>query len=190
MKDRPDFLENSLIVAAHPDDELLWFNSILHEVDEVAIVFRDFWAKPEIGAARAAAIAAFPRPNVRCLDIAESGVYGCADWKNPIETRSGLDLSYGEPARELRRLLKASLKGMGAGAGLRVAETRIASIYEANAERLAAALRPLLRPGMNVFTHNPWGEYGHEEHVQVCRVLQRLRREIGFRLWNEQLLHR
>ena len=36
---------------------------------------------------------------------------------------------------------------------------------------------------MNVFTHNPWGEYGHEEHVQVFRVLACLREEIGFRLW-------
>ncbi len=34
-----------------------------------------------------------------------------------------------------------------------------------------------------VFTHNPWGEYGHEEHVQVYRAVSTLRRELGFELW-------
>ncbi len=183
MLDRADFLRNSVIVAAHPDDELLWFNAILRDVDRVFIVFRDFWAKPALGAAREAAIAAFPRPAVECLNFEESGVYGCANWKKPVETEFGLDISYGEPVRELRRLLKATLRGVGIGQALRVAETRIASIYEANTERLVATLRPRLSADMNVFTHNPWGEYGHEEHVQVCRALQKLRREIGFRLW-------
>ena len=34
MTHKPAFLEDSLIVAAHPDDELLWFTSILKDVDE------------------------------------------------------------------------------------------------------------------------------------------------------------
>jgi hypothetical protein len=36
---------------------------------------------------------------------------------------------------------------------------------------------------MNVLTHNPWGEYGHEEHVQIFRVLRALQDEIEFGLW-------
>jgi hypothetical protein len=32
-------------------------------------------------------------------------------------------------------------------------------------------------------THNPWGEYGHEEHVQVFRVVKALQVELGFKLW-------
>jgi hypothetical protein len=35
----------------------------------------------------------------------------------------------------------------------------------------------------NVVTHNPWGEYGHEEHVQVFRAVESLQRELGFMLW-------
>jgi hypothetical protein len=35
---------------------------------------------------------------------------------------------------------------------------------------------------MNIFTHNPWGEYGHEDHVQVYRIVESLRRELGFKL--------
>ena len=35
----------------------------------------------------------------------------------------------------------------------------------------------------NVIAHGPWGEYGHEEHVQVFRVVASLATEMGFRLW-------
>ena len=60
---------------------------------------------------------------------------------------------------------------------------QIAQAYRDNYETLYRTLLPLLKPDMNVFTHNPWGEYGHEDHVQVFRVLDRLRDEIGFKLW-------
>jgi LmbE family N-acetylglucosaminyl deacetylase len=59
----------------------------------------------------------------------------------------------------------------------------VARAYEANHAAILAALEPRLRPDMNVFTHNPWGEYGHEEHIQVFQVLNALRERIGFRLW-------
>ncbi len=39
---RPAFLRNSVIVAAHPDDELLWFGSVLKDVERVILVFRRF----------------------------------------------------------------------------------------------------------------------------------------------------
>ena len=29
MPARPDFLTNSMIIGAHPDDEMLWFNAIV-----------------------------------------------------------------------------------------------------------------------------------------------------------------
>jgi len=35
----------------------------------------------------------------------------------------------------------------------------------------------------NVITHNPWGEYGHEEHVQLYRVVKSLQAEMGFSIW-------
>jgi LmbE family N-acetylglucosaminyl deacetylase len=183
MLNKPDILKNSVIIAAHPDDELLWFNSVLSEVDQVYIVFRDYWAQPELGPKRSAAIAEFPRPNVECLNIPESGCYGCANWDDPVENESGLSLFPGEAVRELRRQAKMALRSVGIGQALKFPGTRISTIYEENAKRLEAALRSRLRADMNVFTHNPWGEYGHEEHVQLCRILQKLRREIGFHLW-------
>lgn len=182
MPARPDFLTNSMIVAAHPDDELLWFNAILKQVDQVVVVFRPFWAKPDLAAKRAAALAAFPRDGVRCLDVQESGAYGCANWMNPEETADGLALTLESQKREWKRVSKVALQRAGVPID-KVADRSVLAAYQQNAILIRDHLRPLLKPGMNVFTHNPWGEYGHEEHVQLFRVLQALRAEIGFDLW-------
>lgn len=183
MTKRPDFLRNSLIIGAHPDDELLWFNSILRDVDEVAIVYCDFWAQPGLGDARRAAIAAYPRDNVFCLGIAESGAYGCANWSDPELSPCGITFSVEANRREMTRLARKSLSAVQAMDSKRVARDSVARAYEANFHALCAALEPRLRPDMNVFTHNPWGEYGHEEHIQVFRALNLLRDRIGFKLW-------
>lgn len=172
-----------MIIGAHPDDELLWFNSILRHADEVVIVFKDFWAQPHIGAARAAAIADYPRDRVTCLDIAESGAHGCADWSDPAENEFGLTLGLEANRRELTRFARISLSKVAAYPPGNIATASVARAYSANFKLIGEALRPRLSRQMNVFTHNPWGEYGHEEHVQVFRVLQRLREEIGLKLW-------
>ncbi len=183
MTARPDFLADSLIVAAHADDELLWFGSILPEVDEVVIVFRDFWAKPGLGDRRARALAEHPHPRIGFLGLAESGAAGCADWSDPRESEDGIRLGFETQRRGLTRAARIALPKVGPLAGAAAPAERVEALYRANFMRLVADLRPRLRPGMNVFTHNPWGEYGHEEHVQLFRALQTLRREIGFRLW-------
>jgi LmbE family N-acetylglucosaminyl deacetylase len=47
---------------------------------------------------------------------------------------------------------------------------------------LRRALAPKLREFDVVFTHNPWGEYGHPDHVQLCAVVASLSAEYGFRV--------
>lgn len=178
-----DFLRNSVIIGAHPDDELLWFNSILRDVDEVIVVYTDFWAKPGLGDRRRLALAEFPRPNVSSLNIAESGAYGCADWSNPVPSDYGLAFSIEANRRALTHMTRRSLQMVGAGRPEKLATEAVARAYETNYARIRDALRERLSPDMNVFTHNPWGEYGHEEHVQLFRILDSLRSEIGFRLW-------
>ena len=133
---------------------MLWFSSVLWRVDRVVLAFRDYDAVPGLGQRRAAALAELPY-RVTCLGIPEAGSWHLADWANPRITEFGLALNSPSASRR----------------------------YEANFHILRSRLRAELTSDTAVFTHNPWGEYGHEDHVQLYRVLEGLRREIGFRMW-------
>jgi hypothetical protein len=149
-------LEKAILVVAHPDDEVLWFSSILREVGKIIIAFKDYDAVPGLGARREAAMAELPYAHLTCLGIAEAGSLKRANWDDPMPTGYGIALD--APA-----------------------ETRLR--YEENFGRLCAALAAELRSATDVFTHNPWGEYGHEDHVQVHRAIASLSVPLGFRLW-------
>ena len=66
---------------------------------------------------------------------------------------------------------------------LRILDHFSADEYRATFDKLSKALRPRFAGIRNVIAHGPWGEYGHEEHVQVFRVVAHLAAEMGFRLW-------
>ncbi len=182
ISSRTAFLRNSLLVAAHPDDEVLWFGSILRDVEEVILVFQDNWKFPMLGQSRLNAIREHPHPNIICLGIGEAVVNGCGNWKNPIPNGIGLALSSRAVFREYKRRAKKAMGGFTQDQRYRMSRD-IFRAYQENYDRIRSELRPHLQPGMNVFTHNPWGEYGHEDHVQIYRVLEQLRKEIGFTLW-------
>lgn len=172
-----DFLSNSLIVAAHPDDELLWFGAILKQVDQVIVVFEDFWPDPNMGAARRVALDNFPRDGVTSLRLSEAASYGCADWRNPKISAHGIELTRQCELRDAKQwLLRLAGRSKAPKQGIR-------SRYRQNYHDLVDRLRSQLNAEMNVFTHNPWGEYGHEDHVLVHRALCALSQEIGFKLW-------
>ncbi|WP_136658971.1 PIG-L family deacetylase [Nitratireductor sp. XY-223] len=172
-----DLLSNSVIIAAHPDDELLWFGAILKKVDRVIMVYEDFWPNPEVGNARAAVLDDYPRAGVTSLRIAEAATHSCADWNDPKLSEYGIELGFEATKRDLKQSVKRLLGKSRAPRG------GINAHYKQNFERVYTALKPLLMPEMNVFTHNPWGEYGHEDHIQVFRAVDRLRGEIGFTQW-------
>ena len=148
--------EHTILVVAHPDDEVLWFSSILQRVGLIIIAFRDYDAVPGLGNRRAAAIAELPYANLVCLAIPEAGSLKLADWQNATVTESGLAL-LGSPAVQRR--------------------------YETNFTTLKAQLADLLRGVTEVYTHNPWGEYGHEDHIQVHRAVENLSAAYGFQMW-------
>ncbi|MEM7300863.1 MAG: hypothetical protein AAF468_07230 [Pseudomonadota bacterium] len=178
---KQEFLKNSVIVAAHPDDEVLWFSSILDQVGHVAIVYQDYWADPEIGEKRARAIADFPLKNVTSLEIEEAGTWGCADWNNPVANDVGLAFTRQADIRSLKLALKKMASKRVAAAAKNISS--IGGKYRSNYGVIRDGLRPILQGAENVFTHNPWGEYGHEDHLQVHRAVAELRDEIGFRMW-------
>ena len=151
-------LENSVLIVAHPDDEVLWFSSLLSEIDQVIIIFRDYKQQPDIGKHRTEAISALPF-KVVCLGFSEAGSYALADWAKPEMTAYGLNLESMTP------------------------NFSVTQHYEDNFGLIRSQLKTLLSPKMNVFTHNPWGEYGHEDHVQLYRIVDSLCVEMNFKLW-------
>jgi LmbE family N-acetylglucosaminyl deacetylase len=143
------------VVVAHPDDEALWLSSIVGAAGRVVFCFADPFGRPERAAARRLAVAALPLTDVVELGIPESGAGLSVDWAHPRPTPTGIAIV--DPA-----------------AGER---------YEANYARLVESLRSALAGVRSVYTHNPWGEYGHAEHIQVHRAVEALQAELGYTVW-------
>src|SRR5689334_18463518 len=154
----PDLLATSALVVAHPDDEVLWFSSILQHVERAVVCFEDCDDLPELGAARRRVRAGYPLGNVEWLRLAEPCSVHQVDWERPSFGPHGLLLNASSATDERRARYAQSFAELRAGL----------------AQRLSGASA--------VFTHNPWGEYGHPDHVQVARVVESLRHELGFRV--------
>lgn len=154
-------LANALLIVAHPDDECLWFSSVLEAIGTIVIAYGDVPGEPQWSAGRAALGERYPYPDTEFLNLTEAvSVFG-ADWSAPEATPYGLKV----------RSSKATLPGFDANR------------YEENYARLQARLEPLINKAERVFTHNPWGEYGHEDHVQLSKVVTELADERNIPVW-------
>jgi len=148
------------LVVAHPDDEALWFSSVLADVDRIIICFSEIASFPAWTAGRRKAFARYPLAGLSVLGLREAEVFNGADWSAPRPT------SYGMAVRRS----PAALPGFS--------EAR----YRSNFPVLHARLVALLAGVTRVYTHNPWGEYGHEEHVQVYAAVKAAQAELGFEI--------
>ena len=161
MTDGPEPFDRLAIVMAHPDDEVLWACSALRAAEKIVLVFGELKDGPELTAGRREAMAAFPLPGLDWLEMVEAGSFDSASWRHPRETEYGL-------------YLHPSLRVMWSFDPVR---------YRAQFSELQDRLRVSLKGMKNVIAHGPWGEYGHEDHVQVFRAVAGLAGEMGFRLW-------
>lgn len=148
-------VQNAILVAAHPDDEILWFSSIFDQCKRVVVCYgASASSKESWDSGRIRLMEAYPLAKVKFLKLRQSGGFDTANWYEPELADSGLRL-----------------------------HGRAVATYEKNADQLLRILGSDLHNETVVVTHNPWGEYGHEEHVQVFRVLQTLQERIGFQLY-------
>ncbi len=156
--DAPDFPgAGSLLIVAHPDDEILWFGSIVADVDRIVVCFGNDPAHPELSAARERVLADHPMRNkMVSLGIDETGSFNHADWPLPESTKYGL------------RIVKAR---------------QIAMRYRLCYREIKKKLAPMIGEASSVITHNPWGEYGHEEHVLVHSAVTSLARSKKKAVW-------
>ncbi|MEX2493363.1 MAG: PIG-L family deacetylase [Nitrospirales bacterium] len=156
-----DILAKTVIVAAHPDDEILWFSSLLEKAEHVVLCYLGELANPEFGQFRSEALAQFPlAEKMSCLALTALGVSRPKNFVSPKFSPFGIEL---------------------------VADSKLPENaqehYEKNYLVLKDKLADILGKYHNVVTHNPWGEYGHEEHVQVYRAVKDLQASLGFNLW-------
>jgi len=149
-------LDRSIVIVAHPDDEILWLSSVLDKANKVVFCFQDCATVPLLGPGRARLLAEYPLKNVLNLGIEEALSFNTADWERPRRTDYGIHI---------------------------LRNSRVRARYESNFRKLVNQLAPLLSGYRNVFTHNPWGEYGHEDHVQVYRALKTLQPMSDFAIW-------
>ena len=153
----PEALDRSVLVVAHPDDEVLWFSSILDAVTKILIVYDAARGSAESQAALRDSLADHPLAGkITSLGVARVRSHNRSRWPEPEATDYGLKLE-GDPALD--------------------------AAYAAQQQDVLAALRPHLEQASNVFTHNPWGEYGHEDHVQLSKCVTALTSELGAAVW-------
>lgn len=157
----PAIFDRLAIVMAHPDDEVLWAGSALRAAEKIVLVYGELPCAPDLTEGRKAAMAAFPLPTLDWLQMVESGVFDSASWPTPRETAYGV---FPHPA-------------------LRLLNSFDPDRYRRQFEEMRELLRSRLAGIRNVIAHGPWGEYGHEDHIQVFRVVASLAREMGFQLW-------
>ncbi len=148
-------MSRSVVVAAHPDDEILWLSAALADDRPVILCFGAPFGRPEKAAARQRAVAELGLAHLANLALPEAGVRKLVDWSHPELTPTGMAIT--DAPGQAR--------------------------YDANFRRLLTDLRPLLAGASDVYTHNAWGEYGHPEHVQVHRAVAELQTELRFTLW-------
>jgi len=148
--------EKSVLVVAHPDDEALFFSSIISKVDKIFFVFLNCPSRPQWSEGRRRSLNEYPLPNITCIGLDESETFHDTDWKKPKPTRFGMNTNKKSERNEN---------------------------YEKNYKLLKEYFSRNLKEYKNVFSHNPWGEYGHCEHVQIYRVLSDIRQEYQFNLW-------
>lgn len=153
---KTDMFEKSIIVSAHPDDEILWFSSIIEKVDMILVCFLAIKSEPEVTINRQKCLREYPLKNIRCLGVDESETFFDADWQNPCINEYGM------------RIRNKRMSGKK---------------YKDNYFTLKQYMENTLKDYHNVFTHNPWGEYGHTEHVQVYRIVKELQEKMKYNLW-------
>jgi len=156
IPEKHTLFDDSILVVAHPDDEVLWFSSILRRMEKIIVCYIHSDMFPGLKDGRIKSLSEYPLDNIKNLYLNETNAFDDRNWVQPEISPYGLKICCNRFAKK---------------------------VYIENFRKLEGILRPLLTGFKNVFTHNPWGEYGHEEHVQLFWVLKKISRALGFNIW-------
>ena len=160
-----------LIVVAHPDDEVLWLAPLLPRATHVLAAYSVASLDPALTQGRERVRENFPFNTFQFLGLKQAEVYAQSDFLSRVPVEHGVNLMRSCPQDR-------------------------AEHYRSNYQALIAAVDSYLGPHTDIYTHNPWGEYGHEEHIQVNHAMIALAQRHGCSVWawdglsSEELLAR
>ena len=80
------------IVVAHPDDEILFFSSVIEAVDEIIICFGPSSSKA-VNDGRKRVQGRYPLKNIEWLNVQQSNVYFSTNFNSPKLNDYGIDVS-------------------------------------------------------------------------------------------------
>jgi LmbE family N-acetylglucosaminyl deacetylase len=149
-------LRSYVVVVAHPDDETLWLTSALPSADVIVAALPN--AGPALTERRRSVREAFPLAAFELLDLQSADVYKHMDGLRGQPREHGVSLLESCPSSNAER-------------------------YRSNFSALLDELAPYFATDSIVYTHNPWGEYGHPEHVQVSNAVVQLAKQRGCSVW-------
>ena len=104
-------LSDAAIVVAHPDDEVLWFSSVVGEVGKIVICYGPDPHDAERAARRRKAVQALPLASVIHLDLPEPGRWRGRTLESPEKEL----MRFAEEDPALQRVLAAPLRAALAG---------------------------------------------------------------------------
>ena len=133
--------KHSVLVVAHPDDEAIFSSSLLDSVRLVIICFSEVLGDTKLSQGRITAACSPYLTKLVYLGIPQSAT-------NDF-------------------FLHPKVNGLCDD----LTRFSISNDYENNNKLLYSKIIKYLCKGDVVFTHNPWGEYGHLEHIQVFNVI-------------------
>ena len=117
-----------LLIVAHPDDEILWFNP--QSFDRILIVFLEGHHIPRVSEGRKKVLAEHPlREKIKLLNLIET------NYQRDVNKRD---------------------------------------IFVKNSHLIKEKLKEEIKNVDCIYTHNPWGEYGHPEHIQISSMVVKL----------------
>jgi hypothetical protein len=95
----------------------------------------------------------FPLKNIVYLNFDEANVFNSANWINP----------------------KICTQGVFVGKNKKK--------YIDNYYKIKSKLSQILSVDDIIYTHNPWGEYGHEEHIQVFNCIRYFQKKLNLKIF-------
>ena len=142
--------KNGILVVAHPDDECLFYSSIINKISTIIFCFSKIPGEKYISIGRKKALDEFPLRNINLINL---NITQAKTKNRPLNWLNIEDSEYG---------VKGGFEE---------------SSYLNNFIILNSKLNELITSKTSVITHNPWGEYGNAEHIQIFKIIFNIAKE-------------